>query len=111
MASQKTIRDGKVAVIISPGFGTGWSTENRGNDWFIYGDPTFVRLVEENTDVKTLTSYVNTLLNPTGDKYICFLGIDNLEIEWVPVGTVFRILEYDGSEYVDVFDVSKWNTA
>ena len=111
MASKKTIRDGKVAVLISPGYGTGWSTENRGNDWFTYGDATFVRLVEEKSNVETLTRYANTLLNPTGDEYICLEGIEDLVIEWVPVGTCFRITEYDGSESIEFFNPEKWKVA
>jgi hypothetical protein len=111
MASQKTIRDGNVAVLISPGYGAGWSTENRYNDWFTYGDPTFVRLVEEKANVNTLTRYVNYLFDPSGDECVCLDGIGDLKIEWIPVGTHFRILEYDGCEYIDCLDVSMWNVA
>jgi len=38
-------------------------------------------------------------------------GADDLTIEWLPVGTAFRIHEYDGSESVEVRDMVDWNIA
>jgi hypothetical protein len=38
-------------------------------------------------------------------------GIGNLTIGWVPVGTKFRIAEYDGAEYIETVDSINWITA
>ena len=35
-------------------------------------------------------------------------GAEDVEIEWVPVGTKFVISEYDGSESLETIDEFKW---
>jgi hypothetical protein len=97
---EKVIRDGKVAVLYSPGFGAGWSTWI--NDEKSMFDPTIVACVETK-DFDKLNTYM-TLWYPdafTG-------GMDSLRIEWLPVGTLFRIHEYDGSETIEVKEEMNW---
>jgi hypothetical protein len=106
----KVIRDGKVAVLVSPGFGAGWSTwsysgrEDYRN--FMLHDPTLVAMVERGDSVEAIESYV-TAKHP--DTYCG--GADDLTIQWLPVGTAFRIHEYDGSESVEIRDDIEWNIA
>jgi hypothetical protein len=38
-------------------------------------------------------------------------GADDLSIQWLPVGTAFRIHEYDGSESVEIRDDIQWTIA
>jgi membrane protein involved in colicin uptake len=38
-------------------------------------------------------------------------GACDLAIEWVPIGSLFQIHEYDGSESLVIFDESKWTRA
>lgn len=106
----KVIRDGKVAVLVSPGFGAGWSTWSYSGreDYrdFMLHDPTLVAMVERGDSVEAIESYV-TAKHP--DTYCG--GADGLTIEWVPVGTAFRIHEYDGSESVEIRDMIEWNIA
>jgi hypothetical protein len=103
----KVIRDGKVAVLYSPGFGSGWYTWNtlRGDDdeqriQLIF-DPVLVELVEKrNKDnqydfTKRIEERAEEIL-PEG----YFGGAGDLTIKWLPVGTKFRIEEYDGSESI-----------
>lgn len=89
-AVEKVERDGKVAVLVSPGFGAGWST------WADHGEaalfaPDVVAWVEAgkppDQDVEQLFA-----------KYGYLGGLRDVEIEWVPKGSRFRIDEYDGSE-------------
>lgn len=92
----RVTRDGKVAVLVSPGYGAGWSTWNSDQcvfeplvvDWLEQGKPypveQLARELEENGNIDGL--YMG--------------GVDNLVIEWLPVGTQFAIMEYDGSEYI-----------
>ena len=106
----KVIRDGKVAVLVSPGFGAGWSTwaysgEEDNRDFMLY-DPTLVAMVEREDSVEAIESYV-TSKHP--DTYCG--GADDLTIQWLPVGTAFRIHEYDGSESVEIRDDIEWNIA
>ena len=94
---KKLIRDGKVAILYSPGFGAGWSTWN--NDPIakqIIFYPTLVELVEKKILIK---QWMLKLLFQT-TKYVCVLGAGDLEIEWLPEGTKFRIHEYDGDESI-----------
>ena len=106
----KVIRDGKVAVLVSPGFGAGWSTwaycGREDNRDFMLHDSTLVTMVERGDSVEAIESYV-TAKHP--DTYCG--GADGLTIEWLPVGTAFRIHEYDGSESVEIRDDIEWNIA
>ena len=106
----KVIRDGKVAVLVSPGFGAGWSTwaYNGGEDSrdFMLHDPTLVGMVERGASVEEIEAYVRSV-HP--DTYCG--GADDLTIEWLPVGTAFRIHEYDGSESLEIRDDMIWNIA
>ena len=90
----KCIRDGKVAILYSPGFGAGWSTWNDDEfKEFLLHDEKLVELVE--TDQKDkIEEYVKSVI-PSG---FYGGGIDELQIAWVSQGNPFYITEYDGSE-------------
>jgi len=106
----KVIRDGKVAVLVSPGFGAGWSTwaytGDEDNRDFMLFDPTLVDMVENKDSIEDIETYVKSVHPHT----YCG-GADDLTIEWLPVGTAFRIHEYDGSESVEIRDEINWNIA
>ena len=106
----KVIRDGKVAVVVSPGFGAGWSTwafrgEEDYRDFMLF-DPTLVDMVERGASAETIETYVTSMHPGT----YCG-GADDLTIQWLPVGTAFRIHEYDGSESVEIRDDINWTIA
>jgi len=100
---ERVIRDGRVAVLYSPGYGAGWYT-GHGVEALIF-DPSIVAWLEAGEQEKIL-SYV-TLRYP--GKY--FGGLDTLDIEWIPVGIEFVIDEYDGSETIRFKDQERWLTA
>jgi len=105
----KVIRDGKVAVLYSPGFGAGWSTWAYGRDVsndFMLFDPTLVGMVERGASAEEIETYVTDIYPDT----YCG-GADDLTIEWLPVGTAFRVHEYDGSESIEIRDMMDWNIA
>ena len=84
---EKVIRDGKVAVAVSGGFGAGWSTWNdvhpcdaRFNSLFLAG---------KHEEAAELCEELR--LGYTG-------GASQVEIVWVELGEKFIITEYDGSE-------------
>lgn len=124
----KTIRDGKVAVSISPGFGAGWSTWNgKEYELFTFPDEKLVSLIEYKCESITqnqllersrdIEQYVCEVLgaNSDGDigesEYVYLGGSSDLIVEWVPVGTKFRISEYDGSETLELCDDIIWSVA
>ena len=94
---EKIVRDGKVAVAVSYGFGAGWST------W---------------TDVDPMDARFNQLfLDGKHDEAAALCdqlelgysgGARDVEIEWVPAGTEFQITEYDGSESIEYKDETDW---
>jgi hypothetical protein len=100
----KVIVNGKVAVLYSPGFGSGWYTWNQEFPELIFS-PAIVKLVEQEK-FDELETYME-LKYPEVFKG----GMMDLEIEWVPVGTEFRINEYDGAESIEVKDELYWFTA
>jgi hypothetical protein len=95
--TEKYTVDGKVAVIVSPGFGAGWSTwcssENRENAMY---DPILVKAILDGKNEKELVDIASERYPKEYHG-----GIeDNIYIEWLPEGTPFYIHEYDGSESV-----------
>ena len=103
---EKVVRNGLVAVLISPNFGAGWSTWNPLKPELLF-DPAVVAMVEDGTDFKTIEAYCEAKYPPHG----YFGGADDLVIEWVPVGTQFKVHEYDGSETLEVKEAMEWITA
>jgi hypothetical protein len=95
-------RDGFVAVLYSPGFGAGWYTWNREHLAIVF-DPVIVQLVESEQHDQ-IEPYV--VSNYGEDIYLG--GAGSLSIRWVPVGTRFRIDEYDGSESVILEEEEEW---
>ncbi len=101
----KLIRDGKVAVLISPGYGAGWYTWNTEHPECLY-DPEIVKIVlgEAKGDISEIAD------NKFGDDFTAY-GSDQLVVVWVPVGSRFRIDEYDGSESLILEEDENWLTA
>ena len=100
----KLIRDGMVAVLYSPDYGSGWYTLNQDYPEIMF-DPAIVKLVEENK-FDELKTYV-TLKYPK----IFIGGMDDLKVELIPEGAMFRVNEYDGNEFIELKDDADWFTA
>lgn len=99
----KVIRDGKVAVLVSPGYGAGWSTWNTDTPECLY-DPIVVAWVEEGKPGPAPLDQYN-------NKYFYAGGVTDLIIYWLPLGTQFRVSEYDGSEHIVLASEEEWHTA
>ena len=100
----KLVRDGMVAVLYSPDYGSGWYTWNANHPELLF-DPAIVQLVEEDK-WDELKTYV-TLKYPN----IYEGGMWELKIAWIPEGAMFRINEYDGNESIELKDDVDWFTA
>lgn len=110
---EKVIRDGKVAVLISPGFGAGWSTWNYEYPEILF-DPTVVAIVESLVDdnmTPEASAEIEAHVKETYGEYVYCGGAGDLTIKWLPVGTQFRVHEYDGSESIEVKEEMDWITA
>lgn len=103
VVAERVVRDGKVAVLYSPGFGAGWSTwgDSEFRDRLLF-DPEVVAWVEGGK--------VGSLPDLEAKYGIDFYdgGASDLTVRWVPIGTRFRIHEYDGSESVVLFEEEDW---
>lgn len=97
---EKIVRNGKVAVAVSYGFGAGWSTWNEVDPMDARFNQLF--LDDKVDEAKALVDELE--MGYTG-------GADDVEIVWVPVGMQFRITEYDGSESLETRDSVDWRTA
>jgi hypothetical protein len=106
--AKKVVRDGKVAVLVSYGFGAGWSTwADASLKQEALFNPIFVDWVE-NGKKEDVNEIVKSVF---GDEYFYTGGSDGLAIEWIPVGTGFRITEYDGSEQLETVESVDWSIA
>ena len=100
---EKVIREGKVGVLVSPGFGAGFSTWGYPTEAIF--NPTLIELVE-NEKWQEAIDYCESTWS---DGYSG--GVQDLRVAWIPEGTKFQITEYDGSESIEFLEDIDWITA
>jgi len=89
--------NGDVGVLVSGGYGAGWSTWN--NDSYsssgeqILFEPTVIQMILDDADPKDVQAYCDSKY-----EHGYFGGVDGLHIVWLKPGTEFYIDEYDGAE-------------
>ena len=94
---EKVLKDGKVAVLVSHGYGAGWSTWAAGDQ--IETAMFDKRLVEASqAGVTDISEICNEIF---GDEYFCTDGWP-VSVEWVDQGDRFTIEEYDGNESIQL---------
>ena len=111
---EKYIVNGVVAVLYSPNFGAGWSTWNKGREWngqdlgevLLYA-PAIVEMVLAGIEGSVIDGYCEKFYDGHG----YFGGANDLQVEWMPVGTEFVVNEYDGSESIQYKETSVWSVA
>ena len=100
----KVVRDGRVAVIYSPRYGSGWYS------WHLIPellfDPVVVAMIEADRyeDIEEYCTMRWPDLLTVGDP-------EDLTIAWVEEGREFQIEEYDGSEKLRFKDQEQWIVA
>jgi hypothetical protein len=99
----KLIRDGQVAVLVSPGYGAGWYSWHQIEE-LLY-DPSIAEWLEAE-EMDKIEHYL-TLKYP--GEY--FGGLEDLTVQWIDQGSEFRIAEYDGSEWIQLKAETKWLVA
>jgi len=110
---EKVIKDGKVAVLVSSGFGAGWYSWHKMEELLYH--PKLVEMVENSQHKEITESLIAELLGiideddmPYG---ISCSAIEDLIVFWLPVGTEFYIKEYDGAESIMLKENQSWLTA
>jgi len=112
----------RTLVLFSPGFGSGWSTWNGpGYEQLIFdtriidyitNEKTKDRLANLSKDMSQDDVEIKQLMETVFGKNSIYLGgFLQLTIATIPIGTMFRIREYDGSESIEIFDKRKYYTA
>jgi len=104
LVPEKVIRDGKVAVLISYGYGAGWSTWaqsfDHGNNSlpaFILFHKGLVEMAERNAPEEEVEKY---LAEGGIIDYVYTGGWSDVKVEWLSQGTHFDVEEYDGNERI-----------
>lgn len=92
---------GEVAVLYSPGFGTGWSTWAwEDNEEFLAMDRGLVELALNGKNEEDVKKYCDGM----GYDRVCMGGWCGIRVAWMPKKTRFRIDEFDGSERIVTLD-------
>ena len=127
---EKFIKNGCVAIVIAPNYGSGFSTCYSNDNTGCEKDPVIAELVLEREEYidKTFKNYnwekdekiieidqkiINHCKNKYGsDFFIHDWGSKglNFRIEWVSEGYSYRITEHDGKESIEV-DCTDWKIA
>ena len=87
---EKVIKDGKVGVLVSPGFGAGFLTWGAPIEAIF--NPTLIELVQQ----QKVQEAIDFVEKTWEDVYTG--GVQDLRVVWIPEGSEFIIEEYDGSE-------------
>ena len=94
--TNKLERDGKVAALISPNFGAGWSTWNSKHRDYLLFDAELVQAVLDGNKDKA----ARIAEQKCPEVYVG--GAEDLVVQWLDKGTVFEVEEYDGHESLHI---------
>lgn len=103
---KKYIEGNQVAVLINPNYGAGWSTWASQDAEQMLFDADIVKLVLNKAPKSKIKE---TSQQKWPDNF--YGGIDGLLVVWIPIGTQFRVEEYDGSESIIYNSEDFWITA
>lgn len=92
--------EGLIGVLVSYGYGAGWSTWNDENKSFLAMDKTLVEMSLRNAPESEVVEY----LTPKFDDMPYMGGWQQSEVEWLKEGTTFDIQGYDGAESLRTLD-------
>ena len=101
----KLEKDGKVSVMISPGFGAGWSTWNSEFRDTLLFDAEIAQAVIDGDKAEAARLAMEKCPG------IYAGGADGLMVEWIDKGSVFEVEEYDGSESLHIIGSRDYSVA
>ena len=117
MDVSKYEKNGKTAVLYSPGYGAGWSTW--GEKELAYDRRVVEFWLEHKDDKEFMNNISRTfdsdesratedIFQKWGYDHVYFGGFKNIVLEWVEKGVPFKINEYDGWESIEFCDDVDW---
>jgi len=98
-------------VLISPGYGAGWSTWCSGSKEFtefLLKDATLVEMAENGASEDDVEAYIKSKFP---DEYCYTGGWDQIKVIDISEGTMFRVKEYDGHESIEFCKSVNWSIA
>ena len=98
---ERTHQDGKTAVLVSSGYGAGWSTwcsDDVLKGGLLFDSRIVGMVLAGHAGLVTEAWLAETWGIDDPDFYVCVLGASDLRVQWVPTGSRFLVDEYDGSE-------------
>lgn len=108
---EKLIKNGCVAVLVSHGYGAGWYS----SEWdpAMLFDPVLAEMLVSEEGIEGCPTHWKKIEQVAKEHYSdAYLGgLDGLSVHWVPIGTKFRIEEYDGAESLVYESSYEWLTA
>lgn len=104
----------KIAILVSPGFGAGWSTwsgkslayDKRVIEWWLThrDDSVYMRELDKFGD-NSVKKATEKLFQSWGYDHVYFGGVNDIkELIWIDCNRRFRITEYDGAEDIEFCD-------
>lgn len=97
---------GEVAILVSTGYGAGWSTWNDtpvGHTPLEFSEPIVLALLNGKIALpEELDEYYGITEDDDDSPYLYYNGTLDCEIVWVRPGTPYRIVEYDGAETIEI---------
>lgn len=109
MDVERYVKDGKVAVLVSPGYGAGWSTWE--GKKLAYDKRVVEFWLQYKDDEVFPEEAAKKLFYEWGYEDVFFGGFNQIKIVWLEPGTKFRITEYDGFESIETDDSVDWCVA
>lgn len=104
MSEERLYRDGKLAVVLNDAYGFGISQSSFIPDCNF--NKRLILAILGELD-KTPSEVISEFYKTPRLKWDCL----NLIVEWIPIGTKFKICETDGWESIDYYSESEWLTA
>ena len=101
----KCIKDGMVGVLVSGGYGAGfstWAPEYPGIEF----EPIVIGMLEQEKSTQEIQEYLD-------EEYpkAYWGGVNGLTVIWLKQGTEFNITEYDGAEGIEYKENEYWKVA
>jgi hypothetical protein len=105
---ERVVKNGKVAVCYSPGYGAGWSSwaDDELKEALMFHHAIVNMILEGKQDLIDEQWLFDNLGEEYEDVYTG--GVKDLIIEWVPQGSLVRINEYDGFESVEIYNTDNY---
>ena len=108
----------KYAVLVSRGFGAGWSTwEGKELAYDKRVVEFFLKHKDDKNWMRSIDIFIESEAHEEASEFFKSIGytncpymggFSNIHLEWVPVGKIWRMKEYDGSESIVYQEDEDW---